>query len=718
MAAIIISTGHFTNLTFVFVVLCNTIIGIIQEFKVKEVIDKLSVVTVAKVKVIRNQEMKTIPVEELVIDDVVFLENGNQIGSDCKVIDSQGMEINEALLTGESEPIKKQYNDELLAGSFVVTGSGYGKVIRVGNDNYSTKLVQKAKHKNKASSQMKDSIEKVIKVLSVVIIPVGFILFASQMVAYPNDRGMAIVKTVGGVIGMIPEGLVLLTSLSFILGVGKLAQKNALVQEMEAIEALARVDVLCLDKTGTITTGELAVERVYPYEPYTHTFIEEILGSMAYDFDDVNATQSALREAFDKIKDFDIIEKVPFSSKNKMRSITLKDHRTFVLGAPEFLTDNEIVLDRVNSYSYQGYRVLFLGETIDDINHPMALIVIHDCLRDDARSTLRFFNKNNVDVCILSGDNPITVSRVAQLAGLRKADQYIDASTLPEDDEELYKVVDHYHIFGRVKPEQKQRIIKAFQHNNHVVGMVGDGVNDVLALKDADCGIAMAAGSDAAKQAAHIVLLDSNFSSMKSIVKEGRTIIANIEKVSSLYLTKTIYSTCLCIIFAAMRQSYPFTPIQLSLISSLAIGIPSFFVALESSSTLSTGGFSKHIMTTALPCALTIIIDMIFINILGNILHFDTTQLSTFYYLTAGFVSFLVVYIVFSPFNRIRIFVSAVLTILFFLILLVIPNFFGINFFLNWNYIILIPIFAVSVVLVNLLKHIIYKFYSQKKYPF
>lgn len=718
LAAIIISTGYFTNLTFVVVVLCNTVIGIIQEFKVKDVIDKLSVVTVAKVKVIRNAEMKTIPVEELVLDDIVFLENGNQIGTDCKVLTSQGMEVNEALLTGESEPIKKNCDDELLAGSFVVAGSGYGKVIRVGNDNYSTQLVQKAKHKNKASSQMKDSIEKVIKVLSIVIIPVGFILFASQMVAYPDDRGMAIVKTVGGVIGMIPEGLVLLTSLSFILGVGKLATKKALVQEMEAIEALARVDVLCLDKTGTITTGELSVERVYPYKPYTNEFIEEILGCMAHDFDDINATQEALRGAFDKIKDLDIIDKVPFSSKRKMRSITLSDQRTFVLGAPEFLTSNERVLDRVNSYSYQGYRVLYLGETIDNVNHAMALIVIQDCLRDDARSTLRFFNKNNVDVCILSGDNPITVSRVAQLAGLRKADQYIDASILPEDDEELYKVVEHYRIFGRVKPEQKQRIIKAFQHNDHVVGMVGDGVNDVLALKDADCGIAMAAGSDAAKKAAHIVLLDSNFASMKSIVNEGRTIIASIEKVSSLYLTKTIYSTCLCIIFAAMRQSYPFIPIQLSLISSLAIGIPSFYVTLESSSMLSTGGFSKHVMTTALPCALTIIIDMIFINIFGNWLHFDATQLSTYYYLTTGFVSFVVVYIVFMPLNRLRGFIATGLTVLFFAILLFIPDFFSIYSFLNWNFIYLIPIFALSILMFGILKRLIYKLYSQRKYPF
>lgn len=460
----------------------------------------------------------------------------------------------------------------------------------------------------------------------------------------------------------------------------------------------------------------MAVERVYPYTPYTNEFIEEILGCMAYDFDDMNATQTALREAFEKIKDFDIIEKVPFSSKRKMRAITLSNQRTFVLGAPEFLTDNEIVLDRVNSYSYQGYRVLFLGETIDDINHPMALIVIHDCLRNDARSTLRFFNKNNVDVCILSGDNPITVSRVAQLAGLRKADQYIDASTLPEDDEELYNVVEHYHIFGRVKPEQKQRIIKAFQHNNHVVGMVGDGVNDVLALKDADCGIAMAAGSDAAKQAAHIVLLDSNFSSMKSIVREGRTIIANIEKVSSFYLTKTIYSTCLCMIFAAMRQSYPFSPIQLSLISSLAIGIPSFYITLESSSELSTGGFFKHVITTALPCALTIIIDMIFINILGNYLNFNTTELSTYYYLTAGFDSFLVVYIVFMPLNRLRTVIAIGLNALFFVIVLCIPDFFGIYSFLNWQYIGLIPLFAVSVVMVGIFKNGIYKLYTKKKY--
>lgn len=721
LAGIIISTGHLKNLTFMVAVIVNAVIGIIQELQVKKVIDDLTVVTVKNVKVIRNHNEKIIPTEELVIDDVIYLENGDQIGSDSIVLESFGMEVNEAMLTGESLPIKKRKNDELLSGSFVVAGHAYARIIRVGNDNYSTQLVHKAKHKNKASSEMKDSINRIIQILSLVIIPVGIVLFLAQISTIPYDRGTAIVKTVAGVIGMIPEGLVLLTSLSFILGVGRLAKKNALIQEMEAIEALARVDVLCLDKTGTITTGELSVEKIYPFKNIKMDEIFSIMGIMSHCFEEVNATQLALQNYFPK-KDAHITKKIPFSSARKMSAVGLNDGNNYVLGAPEYLLDEEsLFLKQANDIADEGLRVLLIAKTssIDEEDmtvgmiEPIALISIKDCIREQAQETLKFFDKSDVEIKILSGDNPSTVSRIALSAGLKDGERYIDASTLPKDEEELQKVVQYYRVFGRVKPEQKQMIIKSLQNNNHVVGMVGDGVNDVLALKDADCGIAMAAGSDAAKQAAHIVLLDSNFSSMTAIVQEGRTIISDIERVSSLYLTKTIYSTALCLIYAVLRLSYPFTPLQLSLISGLAIGIPSFLLTLERSSKLSSQGFLKHVISTALPCALTMIIYMLFISILGTWLNFDSKMYSTYYFLVAGFISFLVVFVVCMPLNKLRLIICCCITVVFYAILFVIPDFFGIYSLLNYQIIWLIPLCISAIFVLGGLNYFIRSLYKR-----
>ena len=373
LAGIIISTGRWTNLTFMGVVTINALVGIYQELKVKKIIDQLTVVTVKKVKVVRNHQEKIIPINELVLD--------------CVVIESRGMEVNESMLTGESKPVKKKHGNELMSGSFVVAGSGYARVIRVGNDNYSTQLVHKAKHKNKASSEMKDAIEKIIKVLSFVIVPVGIILFISQMAAFPNDQATAIVKTVGGVIGMIPEGLVLLTSLSFILGVGKLARKKALIQEMEAIEALARVNILCLDKTGTITTGELEVEDVVVLGDNSNQNIETIMGAMAYYFDDINSTQKALRDYFQKPDGYQVTAMIPFSSQRKMRAIAFQEQGQYVLGAPEFLLgEDDPILRQVNAFSQQGLRVLLLGRTdkVDEDNSQIGhvfILMLRLCLR-------------------------------------------------------------------------------------------------------------------------------------------------------------------------------------------------------------------------------------------------------------------------------------------------------------------------------------------------
>lgn len=721
LAMIIIFTGYIKNLTFIGVVFTNTIVGIIQEFRVKKIIDELVVVTVKKVKVIRNSCMIEIPVEQLVKDDIIFVENGNQVGSDCIVLSSSSMEVNESMLTGESKPIRKHKDDELLAGSFLVAGSGYAKVIRVGHDNYATRLAHKAKHKHRASSEMKTSIEKIIKVLSIMIIPVGLALFYSQLLtAQPLNE--AIVHTVGGVVGMIPEGLVLLTSLSFIIGVGKLAKKNALIQEMEAIESLARVDVLCLDKTGTITTGELIVDDVICLNNNERSYIEKIMGMISHAFEDINSTQKALMNYFQK-EDFQTVSMIPFSSQRKYRAIEFEEEGAFVLGAPEFLIDQKDLLDKVEEYSQKGMRVLLLAslKKIDPIHNkievlsPLAFITIKDRIRQEAIPTLKFFEKQSVAVKIISGDNPVTVSQVAMQSKIKRADKYIDASTLPDDEVELRNVVEHYTIFGRVKPEQKQLIIKALQKNGHVVGMVGDGVNDVLALKDADCGIAMAQGSDAARQAAHVVLLDSNFASMKQIVEEGRSIIANIERVSSLYLTKTIYSSLLCLSFVFLKASYPFTPLQLSLISSLGIGIPSFYLTLEKSSLLDTDGFLHHVIKTALPCALTQVMYMIFIRFLGTLLHFDEMMFSTYYFLTAGFISFVVVFIVCMPYERKRFILACSLTVIFYVILLVIPSFFNIYPIYQFKVIWVVPLCFSSLFVMGSLKYIFHYLAKKKK---
>lgn len=725
LAGIIISTGKWTNLTFMVVIIVNSVVGIFQEFQVKKVIDQLIVVTVKKVKVLRDGILNEIPVENLVVDDVIYLETGQQIGTDCFVLESHGLEVDESLLTGESEHVKKDKDDELFSGSFVVAGTAYAKVIRVGNDNYSTQLVNKAKHKNKASSEMKVTIEKIIKILSIVIIPVGLVLFVSQWKANPGDHATALVKTVAGVVGMIPEGLVLLTSLSFILGVGKLAKKKALIQEMEAIEALARVDVLCLDKTGTITTGELSVEDIIPLSTQNKDELTEILGAIAHSFDDINETQLALQRYARMPQGYCVKSFIPFSSKRKIRAIEFENKGSYAIGAPEFLTKDENVLKLVDQYAMKGLRILLLGKiaSLDaqsfaiDGFEAMGIIIIKDCIREEAKDTLKYFDENHVDICILSGDNPVTVSRVAQLAGLRKANQYIDATLLPESEEELRQIVGNYFVYGRVKPEQKQAIIKAMQANGLVTGMVGDGVNDVLAIKDADCGIAMASGSDAAKQAAHIVLLDSCFASMKNIVEEGKSIIADIERVSSLYLTKTIYSTALCLIFAALQMSYPFTPLQMSLISGLAIGIPSFFLTLEKSHATLSQGFLKHVITTAVPCASTMIIYMVFIAFLGKILNFDAMMYSTYYYLVAGFISFMVVVIVCMPLSHLRMILVTIIITLFYAILFVMHDFFEIYSLLDSRVIWILPICVSSFFVVQLIKQFVgycYKVHEHK----
>lgn len=711
LAVLVLITGQFKNMTFMGVVIINSLIGIIQELKVKKVVDQLSVMTASKARVIRDGSAWEVDVDEVVLDDVLLVANGDQICADCAVICSDGLEVNESMLTGESRPVKKKPGDELMSGSFIVAGNGIGRVVHVGDDNYAAELTRKAKTKRRATSEMQNTIKRIIKVISVLIIPIGILLFLSQFQAEGATRNEAIVGTVAGIIGMIPEGLVLLTSVSFILGVGRLAKKRALVQEMEAIEALARVNVLCLDKTGTITTGELEVANVLGVNGTEEEQVEEVMNELTFAFEDTNNTQEALKKYFHRTNAYTVKQKIPFSSERKYRAVSFEGKGCYVLGAPEFLVPEEEkeLLATVNGYSEQGYRVLLLGSCesicpedgrVEGVK-AAGLIVISDCIRPEAGDTFAYFREQNVDIKVISGDNPVTVSQIAVKAGLEGGEKYVDASTLGNDEETWRQAVKDYNVFGRVKPEQKQQLVHAYQAEEKVVGMVGDGVNDVLALKDADCGIAMAAGSDAAKQSAHIVLLDSDFACLKNIVSEGRTIIANIERVSSLYLSKTIYSILLSVIFILLQKPYPFIPVQLSLISAACIGFPSFILTLEHTESVNSTGFLRHVMRTALPAALTMVGTLLVVQIISPFWAGDDVLTYTLNLIVGGAVGIMVVVRVCRPMNLLRGLLCVCVIILFSTGILLVPDFFGIRSIFCWQMVLAVPLVCMVILMYN-----------------
>ncbi len=665
LAGLVLLSGQYRNMLFMGIVISNSCIGIIQELKVKRLIDALSVVTATKTKRYHQGKWEEVAVEELHVGDRISLSLGDQIPVDCETVRSYGAEINESLLTGEAKPVKKEKGDFLYSGSNVVAGTIEGKVVHVGDENYAAQLVIKARTKRRATSEMQNAIKRIIKYVGYVLIPIGIVLYLIQR-STQNSISDSLVSTVAGVLGMIPEGLVLLTSISFILGVGRLARKQALVQEMEAIEALARVEVLCLDKTGTITTGLMRVKEVRSLtERYGkqssclgkfmsgEVFAKRIIGSMVHRFTETNATGEALRRAFSDEALTDIVDTTPFSSERKYMGMRVKEQGVVVeyrLGAPEYLTHDKDVLHQIGEVTESGIRVLLLTRDAK----PIAWVSMEDEIKEDAPETLRFFRDKGVDIKIVSGDAPLTVSAVARRAGLVNAEKWIDARELPENEEELAKVVEEYTIFGRVSPEKKQAIIRALEWNDKVTGMVGDGVNDVLALKDADCGIAMASGSAAAKQTAHIVLLDSDFSSMKEIVKEGRTIIANIERVSALYLTKTMYSVLLCVLCIILGKSYPFIPIQMSLIGATAIGIPSFFLALERHEDTIPKGFLRNVLRISVPAAVILTSVLVALMFFEQWFHAGEMLVSTLNFMAGAIVSFGVLVAACTPMSRLR----------------------------------------------------------------
>lgn len=612
LAAIIILAGSPKNAIFVGVIIVNTLIGVAQELRAKDILEKLSVISMAHAEVIRDGNVKKIAIEDIVLDDVLYLETGMQILADAEVISCDGLEIDESMLTGESDAIAKRNNDKLMSGSFVVAGEGYAKVNKVGKETYSSSLAEEAKQFKITNSELQTAINKIFKVLLWIVIPLTIILTLIQLRIPGATWQSAAINTVSGIIGMIPEGLVLLTSATFIVSIIKLSKFDTLVQELCATEVLARVDVICLDKTGTITRGDLRLAEIKNFGIKTDNEIDSVLNALVHNLPSKNPTQHAILEKYpEDNQNIKCINKVPFSSKRKWSGATFENIGSWVLGAPEVILNKEyqFIKSSVEEEAKKGRRVLLLakfhGEELSDALNgnieSVALILIEDIIREAAPKVLKFFDEQDVKVKIISGDSPVTVSEVARRAGVKGWENYIDARELPEDDEAFKKIVKEISVFGRVTPHQKKRIVSSLQELGHTVAMTGDGVNDVLALKTSDCGIAMANGSDATKAVAQLVLMKSDFSALPKVVEEGRKQINNLERVSELFLSKTIYSVLLAFFCSLLFLPYPILPIQLSLVGSCAIGIPAFFLALLPSNGGVKKGFLERILAVSIP---------------------------------------------------------------------------------------------------------------------
>ena len=653
LAIAVICVGSFKNLTFMMIIILNTLISIVQELRSKKTLDKLQVLASSKVTSIRDGEKVKLDINEIVLDDVLCFEIGNQVVVDSVIREGE-VDVDESFITGEAETVFKNKGDMLVSGSFIVSGKATCQVVHIGLDNYTAKIASDTKYIKPISSEIMRSLNKIVSTISCLIVPVGILLFSRQMYLEGNTVSQAVVNTVAALIGMIPEGLVLLTSTVLAVSVIRLSRRKVLVQDLYCIETLARVDTICLDKTGTITEG--CMEVVDTILKDSNVSLEEILANLNSSLDESNPTAKALKEKFGKKETFRLKEVIPFSSKKKY-SGAIYEEGAYFFGAPEFLLKSKIkkYKDEIDMY-VKDYRVLVLIQAKDKKLSGIKVLgylLLQDKIRKEAFDTLRYFKEQGVRIKIISGDNPDTVYGIAVRAGLPRSCKKIDASTL-KSDQEIIDAVEKYDIFGRVSPEQKKKFILALQSLGHTVAMTGDGVNDVLALKEADCSIAMANGSDASKNVSQLVLLDSNFSSMPHVVAEGRRTINNIERSASLFLVKTIYATILAIGFIFVEMPYPFIPIQLTLASVVTIGIPSFVLALQPNHDRVKGDFLTSVLRRAFPPAITIVLNIVVVFTASNILGFSYAETSTLSVAVTGYTSFILLYKTCLPLNPLR----------------------------------------------------------------
>ena len=717
LLVMVLFVRSYKNSMFMGIILLNTVIGIVQEIRAKKTIDKLAILTESKTVVLRDGKKWSISTEKLVLDDLIFLKTGDQVPADVKVLEGT-VEVNESLLTGESDNLSKSQGDELFSGSFVTSGEACCQVIHVGKDNYASQITSEAKEFKRHNSELRNSLNAILKVISIIIVPLGAMLFYKQYYIVGDTLKDSVVNMVAAVLGMIPEGLVLLTSVALTLGSMVLATKKTLVQELYCIETLARVDTLCLDKTGTITEGTMKVEDVQLYEGgqnheeiavtaateaglvnleteeesvKTETVnadtnagiqetvskttekteaekqkmqeIDHIMGNLMSVLHDQNATADALRDRFPAKSDLKLIHAIPFSSDRKYSGAVFEGKGTYLMGAAQFLfpEGNEKLLAYCSTYAEAGFRILVLTHSEQETEgterpaglEPIGLFLITDVIREEAPDTLAFFDSQGVDLKVISGDDPVTVSAIAKKAGLKNADHYIDATTITTP-EEMQRAVAECSVFGRVTPQQKKQMVQALQSQKHTVAMTGDGVNDVLALKEADCSIAMAAGSDAAKNIANVVLLDSNFGAMPHIVNQGRRVVNNIRSAASMFLIKTIFSVLLALITIFFGDAYPFEPIQMSLISACAVGIPTFLLTQENNYNKIDHTFLRHVFMNAFPAAVTITGCVFTIMLVCQNVYHSNVMLNTACVLVTGWNYMSALRTVYSPLNTYR----------------------------------------------------------------
>ena len=687
--ALLATKASLSQFFFVFFYIANISIGIIQEVRAKKCIDKLSLIANKGIFVIRDGAQVEIPADNIVLDDIIKLSAGNQIPTDSIVVDGE-IEVNESLLTGESIAVKKKVGDFILAGSFIISGNCIAKAEKIGADNYVQTLSAKAKQYKKPHSEIMSSLKLIIKVVGFVIVPIATAFMIKSLILSPGKIPEAVLGAATVVIGMIPAGMFLLTSVALAVGIVKLATHNTLVQDLYSLETLARVDTICFDKTGTITDGKMTVKELITLQDGYQC--DNIISSMLATLKDNNQTAISLFERFGQTNHYKALKSLPFNSSRKLSAVTFEDLGTFTFGAPEFVlqkTDFEKIKNKINDYASKGFRVLLLAHSSQSLTEdsipndftPIALIIIADNVREDAISTIKWFKDNGVAVKVISGDNPITVAEVSKRVGIENADKFISLDGL--SDEEVVKVANQYTVFGRVSPEQKAILIKAIKADGHVTAMTGDGVNDILALKESDCAISVAAGSDAARNVSHLVLTDNNFNSLPKVVYEGRRVINNVQSSASLFLMKTLFTMLMGIITLCLpyMHTYPFVASQMIILEMLVIGLPAFFLSLQPNDARVEGNFISYVIKKSLPGALLMVISVIIIEIFKKTLGIFSddvyTTMQVFTIFCSGIIN---LFFVCKPFNIFRtiLFTTAAVLILAIVLLSI---FVGLEFF-------------------------------------
>ena len=665
LAVLLCLVGSFRDLTFLPVIVLNTLIGIIQETRAKKVLDNLTMLNAPHAMVIRDGKKSQINAEDLVVDDIVIFEAGNQVCADAEVCAGE-VQVNESLLTGESDEITKRKGDQLMSGSFIVSGQCHARLDKVGADSYISRLTLEAKAmQNTEQSEMIRSLDKLVKWVGVAIIPIGIILFIQAFVFQGEGFRSSVTSMIAAVIGMIPEGLYLLASVALAVSSIRLAQKKVLLHDMKCIETLARVNVLCVDKTGTITENTMEVQDVIPTKEYEEGELRplsELLGDFTAAQSSDNITMEAMKRYFKIASGKKAVAKTGFSSASKYSSVTFEE-ASYVLGAPEFVLKEqyENYEEAISAHASKGARVLVFGtakeepdgKPLKEAVTPLAYVLLANPLRQEAKETFTYFAEQGVEVKVISGDNPLTVSEVAKEAGIAGAERYVDASTL-HTEEEMRAAVLNNAVFGRVTPNQKRKFVQILKEEGKTVAMTGDGVNDVLALKDADCSIAMASGSDAAAQASQLVLLESDFSCMPEVVLEGRRVVNNIQRSASLFLVKNIFSFLLSLVSFVFMFTYPLEPSQISLISMFTIGVPAFFLALEPNKNIIKGHFLTNVFLKALPAALTDVLAVGALVIFGRTFGVSSADISTAATMLLSIVGFMILYTISAPMNVLR----------------------------------------------------------------